>query len=286
MITCQNIRVLFFLFFFLPLFRVFLLVFFIYTLWPINRYRNNSKPQNHHTNNRLTEIVELDLTQWSTSNPSLNATSALSNASNSAVGVSTGSVTSGGSAMGSVHLTHVQVHGNAPTASPEFSGLTPTHTGSSGMSNNQSTLGMGTATKREPYLQKWFSTSSSSPQSTANAQTHSNAGDSISVNASPAASSLAAMSVDSNESMQQNSSITTNTSKQKITTNGDHSSHKQNKSFNNSHSNNAADDNKTMKQNTTQQKQQKSSRRTTSLLNLFMSNSQGKTTSCVIYQIK
>lgn len=196
--------------------------------------------------------------------------------------------------MGSVHLTHVQVHGNAPTASPEISGLTPTHTGSSGTSNTQSTLGMGTATKREPYLQKWFLTSSSSPQSMANAQTNSMAGDSISVNASPAASSLAAMSVDSNESMQQqqNSSITTNTSKKIVTTNGDHSSHKQNKSFNNSHSNNAADDNnddKTMKPHTIQQKQQKSSRRTTSLLNLFMSNSQGKTTSCVIiiiYQIK
>lgn len=222
---------------------------------------------------KLTEIVELNLTQWSTSNPSLNAAIGMSNISGA--GISTGSVTSAGSAIGSIHLTNVQVHGNAPTASPEFSGLTPTNTGSSGMSNNQSVSG-GT-TKREPYLQKWFmSTSSSSPHSAANAQ-NSNADNSMSVQASPAASSLAAMSVDSNESMQQNSSITTNTSK-KITTNGEHSSHKS-KSFFNSHNNNAADisikSEQQIKSTTQQQKQQKSSRRTTSLLNLFMSNSQG-----------
>lgn len=118
---------------------------------------------------QLIEIVELDLTQWSTSNPNLNSTH--QNTSNtSAVGASSSSVASTGSGIGSIHLTSVQIHGNAPTASPEFSGLTPTNTGSSGMSNNQSTLGTSNTatTKREPYLRNWFmSTSSSSPHSTA-----------------------------------------------------------------------------------------------------------------------
>lgn len=153
-----------------------------------------------------TEIVELDLTQWSPSNTSLNATQP--SASHSMVGASTNSVASAGSGIGSIHLTNVQLE-YAPTASPE---LSLTNTGSSA-SNNQSILGIGTATtlsttKREPYLRNWFmSQSSASSAHSANAASsnmpsHPNAsgGNSVSANASPAASSLNAISMDSNES--------------------------------------------------------------------------------------
>lgn len=115
------------------------------------------------------EIVELDTSAWSTAiNQYSNATQ--QNISNtSMVGASMSSVASAGSGIGSIQLTSAQVHGNAPTASPEFSGLTPTNTGSSGMSNNLSVLASSTTTntKREPYLRNWFT--SSSPQSNATA---------------------------------------------------------------------------------------------------------------------
>ncbi|XP_031638378.1 F-BAR domain only protein 2 isoform X2 [Contarinia nasturtii] len=251
------------------------------------------------------EIVELDLTQWSPSNTSLNATQP--SASHSMVGASTNSVASAGSGIGSIQLTNVQLE-YAPTASPE---LSLTNTGSSGASNNQSILGMGTTTKREPYLRNWFMSQSSASSHSANAASnmpsHANTGNSVSANASPAASSLNAVSTESSESnyqkmkqfslqqlhiadnqlpidkssstssvpsFQHHSSIT-NTSK-KITTNGEHNGHNTNQ-INNSHSHSAdvsmKDDQQ--KQSTSQPKQQKSSRRTTSLLNLFMSNSQG-----------
>ncbi|XP_031638383.1 F-BAR domain only protein 2 isoform X7 [Contarinia nasturtii] len=250
------------------------------------------------------EIVELDLTQWSPSNTSLNATQP--SASHSMVGASTNSVASAGSGIGSIQLTNVQLE-YAPTASPE---LSLTNTGSSGASNNQSILGMGTTTKREPYLRNWFMSQSSASSHSANAASnmpsHANTGNSVSANASPAASSLNAVSTESSESnyqkmkqfslqqlhiadnqlpidkssstssvpsFQHHSSIT-NTSK-KITTNGEHNGHNTNQ-INNSHSHSAdvsmKDDQQ--KQSTSQPKQQKSSRRTTSLLNLFMSNSQ------------
>lgn len=258
-----------------------------------------------HASKKLTEIVELDLTQWSPSNTSLNATQA--SASHSIVGASTNSVASAGSGIGSIHLTNVQLE-YAPTASPE---LSLTNTGSSGASNNQSILGMGTTTKREPYLRNWFMSQSSASSHSANAvsniPSHANTGNSVSANASPAASSLNAISSESSESnyqkmkqfslqqlhtvdnqlpidnssstssvqsSQHHSSITTNASK-KITTNGEQNGHNNNK-INNSHSHSAdvsvKDD---QPKQSTQQKQQKSSRRTTSLLNLFMSNSQG-----------
>lgn len=255
-----------------------------------------------------TEIVELDLTHWSPSNTSLNATQP--SGSHSIVGASTNSVASAGSGIGSIHLTNVQLE-YAPTASPE---LSLTNTGSSA-SNNQSILGMGTTTKREPYLRNWFMSQSSASSHSANAASnipsHANTGNSVSANASPAASSLNAISMESNESnyqkmkqfslqqlhsadtplpidhssstssvlsSQHHSSITTNASK-KFSTNGEHNGHNSNQ-INNSHSHSAdvsvKDD--TPKQSTSQQKQQKSSRRTTSLLNLFMSNSQGNKT--------
>lgn len=255
---------------------------------------------------KLTEIVELDLTQWSPSNTSLNATQP--SASHSMVGASTNSVASAGSGIGSIHLTNVQIE-YAPTASPE---LSLTNTGSS-VSNNQSTLGMGTTTKREPYLRNWFMSQSSASSHSANAisniPSHANTGNSVSANASPAASSLNAISTESSESnyqkmkqfslqqlhtadnsqlpidntsstssvlsSQHHSSITTNTSK-KATTNGEHNGHNSNQ-INNSHSHSAdvSVRDEPQKQSTSQPKQQKSSRRTTSLLNLFMSNSQG-----------
>lgn len=230
------------------------------------------------------------------------------------VGASTNSVASAGSGIGSIHLTNVQLE-YAPTASPE---LSLTNTGSSA-SNNQSILGVGTTTttKREPYLRNWFMSQSSassahSANAASNMPSHTNAsgGNSVSANASPAASSLNAISMDSTESnyqkmkqfslqqlhstdtqlpienssstssvlsSQHHSSITTNASKIKFPTNGEHNGHSSNQ-LNNSHSHSAdvsvKDDQP--KQSTSQQKQQqKSSRRTTSLLNLFMSNSQG-----------
>lgn len=255
---------------------------------------------------KLTEIVELDLTQWSPSNTSLNATQQPS-ASHSLVGASTNSVASAGSGIGSIHLTNVQLE-YAPTASPE---LSLTNTGST-VSNNQSILGMGTTTKREPYLRNWFMSQSSASSHSANAisniPSHANTGNSVSANASPAASSLNAISTESSESnyqkmkqfslqqlhtadsnqlpienssstssvlsSQHHSSITTNTSK-KLTTNGEHNGHNSNQ-MNNSHSHSAdvSVRDEPQKQSTSQPKQ-KSSRRTTSLLNLFMSNSQG-----------
>ncbi|XP_031638380.1 F-BAR domain only protein 2 isoform X4 [Contarinia nasturtii] len=143
------------------------------------------------------EIVELDLTQWSPSNTSLNATQP--SASHSMVGASTNSVASAGSGIGSIQLTNVQLE-YAPTASPE---LSLTNTGSSGASNNQSILGMGTTTKREPYLRNWFMSQSSASSHSANAASnmpsHANTGNSVSANASPAASSLNAVSTESSE---------------------------------------------------------------------------------------
>ncbi|XP_055325378.1 F-BAR domain only protein 2 isoform X10 [Sitodiplosis mosellana] len=142
------------------------------------------------------EIVELDLTHWSPSNTSLNATQP--SASHSMVGASTNSVASAGSGIGSIHLTNVQLE-YAPTASPE---LSLTNTGSS-VSNNQSTLGMGTTTKREPYLRNWFMSQSSASSHSANAisniPSHANTGNSVSATASPAASSLNAISTESSE---------------------------------------------------------------------------------------
>lgn len=251
-------------------------------------------------NIKLTEIVELELTQWSPSNTSLNATQP--SASHSIVGASTNSVASAGSGIGSIHLTNVQLeYGGAPTASPE---LSLTNTGSSGTSNNQSILGMGTATKREPYLRNWFMSQSSH---SANNPSPANTGNSVSANASPAASSLNAISMESEsnyrkikqfslqqlhtadsqqlpneissstssvQSSQHQSSITSNASK-KITTNGEQNGHNSNQMINShSHSADVSIKDDTQKQSTSQQKQ-KSSRRTTSLLNLFMSNSQG-----------
>lgn len=101
---------------------------------------------------------------------------------------------------------HQQIPGNAPTASPELSILTPTNTGS-----GQST------TKREPYLRNWFmSSTSSSPSPAVTApsattvivQQHSHpaasstGGTNSPANASLAASShaLSAMSVGSDNS--------------------------------------------------------------------------------------
>lgn len=244
---------------------------------------------------KLTEVVELDLTQWSPSNTSMNATQP--SASHSMVGASTNSVASAGSGIGSIQLTNVQLE-YAPTASPE---LSLTNTGSSGVSNNQSILGMGTTSKREPYLRNWFMSHSANAAS--NIPSHT--GNSVSANASPAASSLNAISTESSESnyqkmkqfslqqlsmsenqlpfehssstssvpnSQHHSSIT-NTSK-KITTNGEKNGHNSNQ-MNNSHSADATIKDDQQKQSTSQPKQQKSSRRTTSLLNLFMSNSQG-----------
>lgn len=113
------------------------------------------------------EMLELDMSQWSPGNQYSNATQH-NISTTSAVGASMSSVASAGSGIGSIQLTNAQVHGNAPTASPEYSGLTPTNTGSSGMSNNLSALASSTTTttKREPYLRNWFaSAASSSPQS-------------------------------------------------------------------------------------------------------------------------
>lgn len=254
------------------------------------------------TKSQPTEIVELDLTQWSPSNTSLNANQP--SASHSLVGASTNSVASAGSGIGSIHLTNVQLE-YAPTASPE---LSLTNTGSS-VSNNQSILGMGTTTKREPYLRNWFMSQSSASSHSANAASNipslADTGNSVSANASPAASSLNAISSESSESNYQKmkqfslqqlhtaeiqmpiehslstssvpSSQLTNTSKKKqIKTNGEHNGHNSNQ-INNSHSHSADNSVKDelQKQPTSQQKQQKSSRRTASLLNLFMSNSQG-----------
>ncbi|XP_055325311.1 F-BAR domain only protein 2 isoform X4 [Sitodiplosis mosellana] len=251
------------------------------------------------------EIVELDLTHWSPSNTSLNATQP--SASHSMVGASTNSVASAGSGIGSIHLTNVQLE-YAPTASPE---LSLTNTGSS-VSNNQSTLGMGTTTKREPYLRNWFMSQSSASSHSANAisniPSHANTGNSVSATASPAASSLNAISTESSESnyqkmkqfslqqlhtadniqlpidnssstssvlsSQHHSSITTNTNR-KATTNGEQNGHNSNMNNSHSHSADVSVRDEPQKQSTSQPKQQKSSRRTTSLLNLFMSNSQG-----------
>ncbi|XP_055325347.1 F-BAR domain only protein 2 isoform X7 [Sitodiplosis mosellana] len=250
------------------------------------------------------EIVELDLTHWSPSNTSLNATQP--SASHSMVGASTNSVASAGSGIGSIHLTNVQLE-YAPTASPE---LSLTNTGSS-VSNNQSTLGMGTTTKREPYLRNWFMSQSSASSHSANAisniPSHANTGNSVSATASPAASSLNAISTESSESnyqkmkqfslqqlhtadniqlpidnssstssvlsSQHHSSITTNTNR-KATTNGEQNGHNSNMNNSHSHSADVSVRDEPQKQSTSQPKQQKSSRRTTSLLNLFMSNSQ------------
>lgn len=109
------------------------------------------------------EILELDVSQWSPNNQYSNTTQ------HNLTSASVSSIPSVASGAGSIQLTNAQVHGNAPTASPEFSGLTPTNTGSSGMSNNLSVLASSTTTttKREPYLRNWFSsTASASPQST------------------------------------------------------------------------------------------------------------------------
>lgn len=219
------------------------------------------------------------------------------------VGASTNSVASAGSGIGSIHLTNVQLE-YAPTASPE---LSLTNTGSS-VSNNQSILGMGTTTKREPYLRNWFMSQSSASSHSANAASNipslANTGNSVSANASPAASSLNAISSESSESnyekmkkfsLQQlhtadnqmpiehslsTSSVPstqlTNTSKKLITTNGEQNGHNSNQINSSlSHSADVSVKDELQKQSTSQQKQQKSSRRTTSLLNLFMSNSQG-----------
>lgn len=246
-------------------------------------------------------------------------------ASNTSV-VSAGS----GSGIGSIHLTNVQFHGNAPTASPEFSGLTPMNTGSS-ISNNQSLSGTTPAPTKQPYLRNWFLSASSSSPNTGTAPHNIQLphGNSVSATASPAASSLNAMSTGSSESSyqqlkpfsmqqhqsqhildmnaspnqspvhnsssssssvpstqhQQNSSITSNANKNH-TVNGDQNCHS-GKQINN---NNLAEktsikqqsaqkqsDQQQTKQQQQPQKQQKTSRRTTSLLNLFMSNSQGNT---------
>lgn len=262
------------------------------------------------------EIVELDLTQWPNSNANL----------------STMQKTTSG-AMMSTSLADVNQSiisgstiGNAPTASPEFSGLTPMNTGSSGASAAAAVAPSATA-KREPYHRNWFLSSSAStpipvmPPITNQYPTNDS---SKSAQASPAASSLNALSTTSDGSYQPsnkrfqqqildlssqshtsvsnsssspssvpstqihqpNTTINTNTSSKAINSNGESSHHKQtinnnNKLTTNDQMERGAD---LQQQAQAQQQQampppkqqQKSSRRTTSLLNLFMSNSQGK----------
>lgn len=99
---------------------------------------------------------------------------------------------------------------------------------------------------------------------------HNHLDDTNSLNQSSIQNSLSTSSVPNTQHLHHHSSITSNISQAKITTNGDQSSH------NKVNSNSSEKHDEQPKQSTSQQKQQKSSRRTTSLLNLFMSNSQGK----------
>lgn len=218
-------------------------------------------------------------------------------------------------------LSGIQIHGTAPTASPEFSGLTPMNTGGSSVSNNNAINITTATTKREPYLRNWFMTSSTSSPNTTTptiGNQNPNISNTASVNASPAASSLNALSTTSDSSYQQmkpfqlhqqhqivdlsspsqspvynssssssvpstqqhHTSINTNLNK-KISNNGEHSHNKQIINNNNKLLTNEQQERNELQQQQQQQpvpqqkQQQKSSRRTTSLLNLFMSNSQG-----------
>lgn len=215
--------------------------------------------------------------------------------------------------------------GNAPTASPEFSGLTPMNTGSSGASAAAAAAAPSMTAKREPYHRNWFLSSSAStpnPVTPPITNQYPTNDSSKSAQASPAASSLNALSTTSDGSYQpsnkrfqqqildlssqshtsvSNSSsspssvpstqihqatINTNTSSKAINSNGESSHHKQSINNNNKLTTNDLKERGADLQQQAQaqqqqampppKQQQKSSRRTTSLLNLFMSNSQGK----------
>lgn len=200
--------------------------------------------------------------------------------------------------IGSIH----HIPGNAPTASPEISGLTPMNTGSSIAS---------TSIKRDPFNRNWFlSSSASTPNPVSPATGNQHTFDGRSASGSPAATSLNALSTVSDGAYQQTkrtnqqiidltndqsplshsssqSSVPSTQNHQKIThtnriikafsSNGESSHQKQTINNNNKLMSNERKDNDDMQQQpvTSSKQQQKSSRRTTSLLNLFMSNSQG-----------
>lgn len=304
-----------------------------------NKTKQNAKKKQQQTNPipHFPEIVELDLTQWPNSNANLSTMQKTSGGAGSGSGMISTSLADVNQSI----ISSSGTLGNAPTASPEFSGLTPMNTGSSGASATASATAAAAAaaaasmtTKREPYHRNWFlSSSASTPNPVSSTITNQYpANDSKSAQASPAASSLNAFSTTSDGSYQptsnkrfqqqildlssqshtsvSNSSSspssvpstqihqtttntnininTTSTSNKAINSNGESSHHKP-QTINNNNKLTSTNEHKERGADLQQQanahqqqampppkQQQKSSRRTTSLLNLFMSNSQGK----------
>lgn len=178
---------------------------------------------------KITEIVELDMANWSSAT-NLNATTTQSNNT-------------------------TQPHASANitlTASSELPGSPAT---------NSSIV---TTTKREPYLRNWFLTSSSS-SSSATAQQHLSP---IPTTPNPIVNLTTVLNDTKSDSIE----VSPNQSPQQSVHPSVPSTHYH--QTNNGESIDKLNNKPSAAQ--PQQHQQKSSRRTTSLLNLFMSNSQGK----------